>query len=215
MRSMACVLLFAVAAWAQSVEGTIVNTATGRGIPGARVILLRGGERASQPPYSATADSEGRFRIENVKEGSYTPRYSAEHFFAANAIPNGPEFHVVTAASPVRLEGRLAPNAHITGRVLDGRGEPVPNARIDLTLSKAFWAAQTDSQGRFDLDSAIAGLSDYQLSASPPDGWKPPNPDPDSRARGRARFTRPHFAARTPSRWRLSRGSIFAISKSG
>jgi 5-hydroxyisourate hydrolase-like protein (transthyretin family) len=181
MRSVACILLLAAAARAQSVEGTIVNTATGRGIPGARVILFRAGERASQPLYSATADSGGRFRIEDVKEGGYTPHYSAEHFFAANVIPNGPEFHVVATASPVRLEGRLAPNAHVAGRVLDGRGDPAPNARVDLTLSKAFWAAQTDSQGRFDLDSAIAGPSDYRLSALPPAGWKPPNPNPDSR----------------------------------
>jgi hypothetical protein len=48
-------------------------------------------------------------RIEDVKEGGYTPRYSAAHFFAANAIPNGPEFRVVAAVSPVRLEGRLTP----------------------------------------------------------------------------------------------------------
>jgi 5-hydroxyisourate hydrolase-like protein (transthyretin family) len=177
---MACVLLFAAAARAQTVEGTIVNTATGRGIPGARVILVRAGERASQPLYSVNADSEGRFRMENVKEGAYVPRYSAEHFFAANALPNGAEFHVVAGGSPVRLEGRLAPNAQVTGRVVDGRGDPVPDARVDLTLSKAFWTAQTDSQGRFDLDSAIAGPSDYRLSASPPVGWKAPNPDSDS-----------------------------------
>src|SRR5215831_8130878 len=65
MRTIACVLLFAAAAWVQSVEGIIVNTARGRGIPGARVDLSPVGERASQPLY------------------------------CAKAIPNGPEFHVV------------------------------------------------------------------------------------------------------------------------
>jgi 5-hydroxyisourate hydrolase-like protein (transthyretin family) len=159
MRSVACVFLLAAAASAQTVEGAIVDTATGRGIAGARVTLSRAGERASQPIYSAIADSNGHFRIENVKEGAYIPRYSADHFFAADGFPAGAEFQVVSAASPVRLEGRLAPNAHITGRVLDGRGDPVPNAAIDLTLPQAFWAAKTDSEGRFDLDSVIAGPS--------------------------------------------------------
>jgi hypothetical protein len=144
-------------------------------------MLLRAGERASQPLYSATSDPEGRFRFEYVKEGGYTPRFSADHFFAANGNANGPDFRVVAGAPPVRLEGRLTPNAHITGRVLDGRGEPVRAARIDLTLPKTFFAAQTDSQGRFDLDSVIAGPSDYRLSALAPDGWNPPEADPDAR----------------------------------
>ena len=102
MRSLACLVLLASLAPAQTVEGTIVNTATARGIPGARVFLLAAGERAGQPLYRATADSEGHFRIEDVKDGAYVPRYAADHFFPANGT--GPEFHV-TAGTPVRLLG--------------------------------------------------------------------------------------------------------------
>jgi Carboxypeptidase regulatory-like domain len=176
MRLFAC-LLFATAAAAQMVEGTIVDATTGRGIPRARVILQKAGERAGQPLYRATADSEGRFRIEDVQEGAYTPRYAADRFFPVNAP--GPEIQVA-AGTPVHLEARLVPNVHVTGRVLDGRGDPVPGARIDLTLPQTFWTAVTDSHGRFDIDSVIAGASDYRLSATPPAAWKPPEAEADT-----------------------------------
>lgn len=179
MRSLACLLLLATATSAQTVEGTIIDITTGRGIPAARVRLVKAGERAGQPLYSATADSDGHFRIDDVKDGAYAPRYFADHFFAADARPAGPEFHV-TAGTPVHLEGRLSPYNHVTGRVRDGRGDPVPNAHVELTLPQAFWAGQTDAEGRFDLDSVMPGGADYRLSAVPPAGWKPPESEPDT-----------------------------------
>src|SRR4051812_28494457 len=105
MRSAACVLLLVSVAGAQSVEVTIVSSVTGAGIPGARVVLMPGSEHTSQLPYSGTADSEGRFRIDGVKEGSYRPIYSAEHHYSPNGVTLGPEFLVAAADSVVRIWG--------------------------------------------------------------------------------------------------------------
>ena len=41
-------------------------------------------------------------------------------------------FHV-DAESPVKLEARLMPWSRISGRVVDGRGKGVANARVQMT----------------------------------------------------------------------------------
>ena len=189
MRWAVYILILASAVSAQTVEGTIVNTATGRGIPEAHVALYKGGDRVSQQLYSAVADANGHFVIENVKEGVYSPRYTADRFSPADGIPVGADFNVAGATSRVQIEGRLAPNPQITGRVIDGRGAPVPKAQVDLTTGQAFWSVATDSQGRFELNSVIPSFADYRLSASPPSGWKPPDKDAD--------FPQPRAWART------------------
>ena len=62
-------LLLTASAAAQTVEGTVVDTATGSGIAAARVFLIP----ASGDPENgrfATADPLGHFRFEGVKTGS-------------------------------------------------------------------------------------------------------------------------------------------------
>jgi hypothetical protein len=49
---------------------------TGLGIPEVEVNLNQPG----QGGYSATTDTQGRFRIEDLKEGSFTAIYNARNF---------------------------------------------------------------------------------------------------------------------------------------
>jgi len=184
-------MLWGACAAAQTVQGTVVDAATGRGIAGAEGELLQG----DQAVYSATADDSGRFRIEAVKEGTYRAIYSADRYFDPG--PRPATFLVGPGGSALRIEGRLIPTQRLSGRVIDGRGDAVANAEVELTTGRVLFRAQTDSRGRFELDSVIPGAPDYALAAAPPPGWKPPVPDPDTKQdRGWARTFYPGVAFR-------------------
>jgi Carboxypeptidase regulatory-like domain len=189
-----CVLIAAaVCATAQTVEGTVTNVATGGAIAGAKV-GIRQDENAT---YSATTDAEGHFRIEGVKEGAYSVRYSADRYFYPGGPRDAPAFQVRASGVPVRIEGRMIPLSRVSGRVVDGRGDPVAKARVELTTLSAFWATETDAKGNFELDSVIPVNSNYTLSAAAPADWKAPAPDPDTgQPRGWARTFYPGTAFR-------------------
>lgn len=141
---------------AQTVEGHVVNAATGADIPGVSVNLVRAG----QVIYSATTDSRGNFEIEAVEAGSYTANYVARGF---SPVPNflvdedferecgrcflaerGDRPFQVSAGGPVRLEIKMPPLGKISGRVLDDVGDPVPNASVQFHWGEN-WLCRTPS----------------------------------------------------------------------
>jgi hypothetical protein len=166
-----CILSLVLAASApgQTIEGTVRNVLTGAGIAGAKVALQQG----QAPAYSATADANGRFRIEEVKDGTYSVQYTADGYFSSHRIP---PIQVLAGAAPARIEGRLAPLARISGRVVDPSGQAVPDAFVELATLQTFFTARTDSKGRFSIDSVIPGQTNYTLRVEPPPAGKPPEP---------------------------------------
>ena len=121
-------VLLAACAAAQTVAGSLFDAATGTGVGGAKVELLKG----ATPFYETTTDGGGRFRFDNVKEGDYAARYQSLDYWLT-AGPSDYRLFRVAAGSPVKLEARLMPWSKISGRVVDGRGNGVANARLDLT----------------------------------------------------------------------------------
>src|SRR5882724_8898451 len=107
-------ILTAAALTAQTVEGHVVNSVTGDGIPGVTVYLFQGGQAA----YSTTTGPLGRFRIDAVKDGAYNASYVARDFRLPNTPGGNPPFQVTSGAEPVHLEAKLLPLARISGRVL-------------------------------------------------------------------------------------------------
>jgi hypothetical protein len=126
-------ILLAAPVSAQVVEGRVINIATGNGIPDVLVRLLAMG----QVDYRATTDQTGRFRMEAVKDGSYTVVYSAANFTDKPGGQQNPLL-VTAGAGPVQLQYEMAPVSRISGRVLDGAGDPVPNATVEVTQTLQF-----------------------------------------------------------------------------
>jgi len=164
-------VLWNASAIAQTVDGSVVDSASGIGIAGAKVELIQGDERV----YSVSADPQGNFRLEKVKEGSYTVRFSSpDHFRELNF-----RFQVIAGTNPAKLEGRLLPLGRIAGHVMDSKGTPLPNARLEVVSETMHLFARTDSNGKFNLHHYLVP-GNYSLSAIPPVGLKPPAPEQDS-----------------------------------
>jgi uncharacterized GH25 family protein len=182
-------ILAAAALAAQTVEGRVVNAATGAGIPGVRIVVfpIPG---APADGYSATTDAQGRFRIEGLEEGAYSARYAATGF---HPIPEPgsrlPPFPVAGGAEPVRLEVKMQPLGKLSGRVLDATGKPVPNAGLWLvgedrwcmppTCSPRTIATKANDKGEYAIADLVPGP--WLLSAAAPSSWGAPESRDDRR----------------------------------
>jgi hypothetical protein len=72
MAKLLCLLILGAAcSVAQTVEGSVFDAATGAGVSGVKVELLKG----EMPLYETITDPGGHFRIDKVSEGDYAARY--------------------------------------------------------------------------------------------------------------------------------------------
>ena len=113
-------------------------------------------------PAHGRSDARGEFVIRGAAVGPTT--ITAHHDRLGDAAA---ELEVRPGANAIELI--LDPRGRIHGRVVDGDGEPVPGARIELAARGGRpwqWPAQTDREGRFVFRFLAAG--DYQLGASAP-----------------------------------------------
>ncbi len=181
-------LLGAASLTAQRVEGLVINSATGAGIAGVAVNLVQTGKIA----YSATTDSQGRFRVEDVKDGVYAANYKVAGFWP---VPNrldrvSPEPLRVDSGSEVHLDAKLDPIGKIFGRVLDGGERPVPGASVWFHWQSSsckpplcigyFRTLRTDAKGEYSIvDLDVPGA--WIVSAMAPPSWKAPESSDDQR----------------------------------
>jgi hypothetical protein len=170
-RQFCALILLATCAVAQTVEGNVINSVTGNGIPAMRVEIK---PAAGRTGYSTTTDAQGHFLVEGVQAGTYAASSSSPEYSLSGA-PS--VFQVTAGGTPAKLELRLMPLPRISGRVVDGRGEGVASARLELTGAGKLLEGSTDATGRFDFRPLPGG---YTLSAVPPIGLKPPNREPDN-----------------------------------
>ena len=168
--------LAAVSLVAQTVEGLVTDVVTSSGIPGVKVALSQG----DKTPYATVTDSDGRFHFQDLPDGDYSVRYSASRHFSPSHPSDMPQVHIRAGGLPVRIERRMIPLSRIAGRVIDSSGDPAPKARVELTTGSAFWRAETDAKGNFDLPSVIPAALPYIIAVFPPLEGKPPAPDADT-----------------------------------
>ncbi|MEJ5369855.1 MAG: carboxypeptidase-like regulatory domain-containing protein [Bryobacteraceae bacterium] len=184
------------------VSGTVVNSVTGEPVRRAEVKLTRmdegsgpgGGAGASlsiraggmtsqspgdarQQPLSAVTGSDGSFRFENIPEGEYEVFVRREGMFPRSGAGLSPQRIRATASEPVTgLRYALAPQAVLSGRVIDEEGEPLQGIQVTVlrrstilngtaTLTPYGASMQTDDRGAFRLYNLPAGK--YLIVARP------------------------------------------------
>jgi hypothetical protein len=158
--------LLAVAARAQSVEGSVANAATGAPLFGVTVQLHS--DATGKDVAQVVTDGQGVFRIESAAPGRYTVVYKKPGFITRYQ-------DAVVTASGVRLDMRLTQRAAISGRVLDSNRHPVQNARVQLLFLGINPATveSTNARGEFVLRDLEPGR--YALAAIAPDNLRPPS----------------------------------------
>jgi len=159
-------ILVSAALAEQTVEGHVVNSATGAGMTGVAVSLMQG-----EKSYTATTDFQGHFRIEGVKNGAYTADFTAAHFRPARDPEVNPPLEVQVATGPdsVRLDAKMLPLGKISGRVFDASGKPFPGATIwfrwQKNFSFLFHESITDEKGEYTI-ADLEVPSVWRLSAT-------------------------------------------------
>ena len=160
---------------ASTVDGRVVNSINGVGVPRASIRLRADGEIR----YTTVTDAEGRFHLDAVAPGVYRTLCSAAEY---SPSPHGGEAGVTVQVpggdQPVRVEIKLDPMAKISGRVLDPDGEPVPNADVWLMSSgrlPLLRKVNTDSRGEYRFTVPEFPLT-WRVAASAPASLRTPEP---------------------------------------
>jgi len=183
MRSAALLLVWVLTAPAQTdkpkelsrIEGCVVNTVTGEPVGKAAITLAY----VSSVPgpsdwarnYSTVSDSKGTFAIVDIESGKYRLQAKRNGFLVLEYGAHGSQ----TAGTVLELERseqlkdielRLIPYGVLTGRIVDGDGDPVPGAQVQIlklryvngkkTLSTVT-AASTNDLGEYRVADLPAG----------------------------------------------------------
>ena len=161
----------------QTVEGAVQNALNGSPVAGAKVVLQQRGLGV----YYSFTDNNGYFRIDGVAEGTYTTWITAQDYLNTVGRKSNAEIQVTAGAAPVQVKAQVMPAGWVTGRVIDGRGDPVKGARVEMAGPSTFQSAQTDANGNFRL-LTLPTYGVFTLAASPPAGWKAPAADAETGA---------------------------------
>lgn len=144
------------------VAGTVVAE-TGDPIVGAKVTYGHEFWDTKEGANQLT-DAHGRFRFRNLSPAKTTLTVAAKGRASTN--------HVVEVRSGLaELRFTLPKGRVLRGRVVDEGGKPVAKARVELEVDERNapvfeWAATTDSEGRFEWDSAPVSPEKFLIIAS-------------------------------------------------
>jgi hypothetical protein len=160
-----------------TVEGRVINSATGAGLGGVAVTLWT--QQGSN--YHITTDETGAWHVTDMKPGQYDSRFEKSGFVEPPRATPWPAsaLRVGAAGIPIRVDTALTPLATLRGRVLDSDGKPL--ADVDVGFNR-FQTTRTGSDGQFALSEVKPGS--YTLEAKPPQPKE--EPVQPGRKRGRS-----------------------------
>ncbi len=142
------------------------------GRPAAHALIHLRGPNGEMP--TVAADAEGRARVEGLKHGD------TAYFLAVSADGREAAFdpELVVPEGTTVLTLRLYPPCHVTGELLDEKGQPVAGAavRVDgwnwVESYAPMMPATTDAKGEFRINGLLAGAH-YKVLANEGSAEKP------------------------------------------
>jgi len=149
-----------------SVEGSVTNGLTGEPLAKARVTLTlpdRAGKSGKE--YGAVTAADGKFSWATVQAGTYYVSVSLRGFVAAASPTPTTGLDIQPGAAVRDVDLKMAPEAVISGRVLDAQGDPVERVRVTARSGESRDAVSTDDRGEFSFSRLSAGK--YTLHATP------------------------------------------------
>jgi hypothetical protein len=124
-----------------SLEGMVLNRASGQPIAGARVSVYRLVPPAT-PLHTVVTDGTGRFLFAGLDAGEYSVHADIKGYaidWLYETFPGAIPGRRVTLKDSQRLQDfqfQLVPEAIVGGRVLGAMGEPVADVEVQLILSR-------------------------------------------------------------------------------
>ena len=160
-----------------TVQGVVLQAPGGQPIKKASLEFRPGGVTNGQ--YTATTDTDGGFKIDNVKPGRY--RVTVEHpGFVQAARGHSISVLLLPGQDKTDLVFHMKPSAVITGKIVDLDGDPMRDVTVSaLRVGVAVrWAGFHDSRtndlGEFRISDLQAGR--YTVTALPPQRAVASNP---------------------------------------
>ncbi|MGA3088039.1 MAG: carboxypeptidase-like regulatory domain-containing protein [Terriglobales bacterium] len=158
------------------ISGTVVSSRGGGTLARVRVTIADVKNRRIAESMITADDGRfefrvpaGKYSLEGAKRGFIAAAYDRHEQFST-AIVTGADFDTET------LVLRLAPNAVLTGKVLDEFGEPVRNAQVmvyrenhyqGVSRIVGYRGAMTDDEGRYEAAELDEGTYFVSASGSP------------------------------------------------
>lgn len=130
-------------------------------------LLARLSDSRSLAGRAAYTDAEGRFRVDGCEDAAYRlelrPKDDGDL-----APPRAWRDEVRPGGEELELVADTTSGARIVGRVVDARGEPIPDARLWATLKPVsrYVSAETDASGDVAIEGLPAGV--YLLTVISP-----------------------------------------------
>ncbi len=155
-----------------SVEGRVIDGASGLGIPDASVLFRFAGQE-----YRAVTDPSGGFRVFGMADGQYGARVEKEGYVPLDSATENSPLTIVSvngSGPAAQIRAVLVRYARVSGRVFDKEGSPV--AGVSVTYANAPGSLPpgrpteqfTDARGEFAFAKLVPGS--YVLRAVPPSG---------------------------------------------
>lgn len=114
----------------------------------------------AQRPAQATSDAEGRFVLDGLKPGTAYVTAKASGYRTRAAQPV--EIPETGQARPVEII--LEPGTFLEGTVRDGRGNPVPEARVMVQGERNGDVVPVDAEGRYEIADLEPGPVQVQAT---------------------------------------------------
>lgn len=154
-----------------SLNGSVLNSATGEPIPRA---LVRTNGTVQREAFT---DAQGRFQIDSMPQGQVTVSAQKPGFFGQQEENGGSGAWIEVGPNSSAVSLKLVPQGAIYGKVVDSAGLPIEHMPLRLTArsvreGRRRWEPrgmiETDEDGLFRFAGLMPGT--YYLSAGPREG---------------------------------------------
>jgi Carboxypeptidase regulatory-like domain len=159
------------------IAGAVVSKADGHRLPNARV-TLRNVKNPQKPEFVITG-ADGRFEFTGLAAGKYSITGAKRGFIPASYDQHELFSTAIVTGAGIDTENlalKLAPDAVISGRVLDEAGEPVRRAMVTIYMEErregydqihSFRTSQTDDLGAYEFTPLPPGTFFLSAKAKP------------------------------------------------